>query len=312
MVKPFNSEHWKGRVDVEDGVAGKRWHQLIKEFPKGHQAYLDKSVVFLGFASDEGVRRNKGRTGAAKAPKVIRKYLSQLPRMKSDVSALYDYGNVVCVGTDLEKAREEQISIVSELLHKKTYPIVLGGGHEVAYGNFHAMKENYKDIGIINIDAHLDMRLPNPQINSGTGFYEMAQSIEEENFNYLCLGAQKVGNTQALFDRAVSLGGKYILADEIHENHKDWHNILDDFLNKHKHIYLSLDMDVFDVVYAPGASATTTNGLNPHQVKLILHKIMKSKKVKLVDVAELNPEYDIDDRTAKLAAHMVSEIVHNI
>lgn len=312
MVKPFNSEHWKGRVDVEDGVAGKRWHQLIKEFPKGHQAYLDKSVVFLGFASDEGVRRNKGRTGAAKAPKVIRKYLSQLPRMKSDVSALYDYGNVVCVGTDLEKAREEQISIVSELLHKKTYPIVLGGGHEVAYGNFHAMKENYKDIGIINIDAHLDMRLPNPQINSGTGFYEMAQSIGEENFNYLCLGAQKVGNTQALFDRAVSLGGKYILADEIHENHKDWHNILDDFLNKHKHIYLSLDMDVFDVVYAPGASATTTNGLNPHQVKLILHKIMKSKKVKLVDVAELNPEYDIDDRTAKLAAHMVSEIVHNI
>lgn len=311
MIKPFNSKHWKGRVDTEDGVTGKRWHQLIKEFSKEKKVYLDKSVVFLGFSSEEGVRRNKGRVGAAKAPNAIRKYLSSLPYINSKMPALYDYGNVICEDTNLEKAREEQIAIISKLLAKKTYPIVLGGGHEVAYGSFCAMKENYNDIGIINIDAHLDIRLPNPKTNSGTGFYEMAKSVGK-NFNYLCLGAQKIGNTQALFNRTESLGGKYILADEIHENNKDWHKVLEDFLNKHKHIYLSLDIDVFDVAYAPGVSATTTNGLTPHQVKIMLRKIINSKKVKLIDIAELNPKYDIDDRTAKLTAHMIFEMVNNL
>ena len=312
MIKPFNAATWQGRTDVEDGVLGQRWHQLIQEFPKEHQAYLEKSVVFLGFASDEGVRRNKGRTGAAQAPDTIRKFLSVLPKMKSDVTALYDYGNVICVGKELETARETQISVVKRLLAKKTYPLVLGGGHEVAFGNFAALNDRYKNIGIINIDAHFDMRLPNPDTNSGTGFYEMSQFAAQHNrkFSYLALGIQQIANTQAIFERAKTAGATWILADEIHYNQTNWLKKIDAFVSAHDVIYLSLDMDVFDAAFAPGVSAPATNGLTPHQVKMIIHTVFRTHKVRLMDVAEFNPEYDTDNRTARLAAHMISEMVH--
>lgn len=314
MIKPFNKEFWQGRVDLEDGISGKRWHQLIKEFPKTHQAYLDKSVVFLGFSSDEGVRRNKGRVGAAKAPNLIRKSLSPLPHMESEVSALYDYGNIICVGRNLEEARSEQIQVLKNLIRKKAYPLVLGGGHEVAYGNFLALADSYKKVGIINIDAHFDLRLPNPDSSSGTGFYEMSVWSEQnqKEFHYMCLGVQQIANTKAIFDRADQLKAQYVLADEIHEGNRAWSILLDSFIRKVDAVYLSLDMDCFDVSYAPGVSAPSTNGLTPYQVKMILKHILKSKKVKLMDVAEYNPEYDIDNRTAKLAAYMISEMVHNL
>lgn len=314
MIKPFDKTNWQGRVDVEDGMRGKRWHQLVSEFPKEHQAYLEKSVVFLGFASDEGVRRNKGRVGAAKAPSHLRKALSTLPHQDSEVGALFDYGDVVCVGQNLEEAREEQVHILKKLIGKKTYPLVLGGGHEVAYGNFLALADAYKKIGIINIDSHFDLRLPNPDTNSGTGFYEMSQycASNEMKFNYLALGIQKTANTEAIFDRAKELNAAYVLADEIHEDNRAWTIKIDEFLEKVDVVYLSLDMDVFDSAFAPGVSAPSVNGLTAFQVKKILRHIMKSDKVKIMDIAEYNPTYDIDQRTARLAAHMISEIVHNL
>lgn len=314
MIKPFDKENWQGRVDVEDGVLGKRWHQIIQEFPKGHHAYLEKSIVFLGFSSDEGVRRNKGRVGAAKAPDNIRKMLSVLPHKDSEVSALYDYGNVVCVGNNLEEAREEQISILKSLLSKKTYPLVLGGGHEVALGNFLALSDKHKKIGVINIDAHFDLRIPQPDSNSGTGFYEMAKWSEKQgvDFNYLCLGIQQIGNTTAIFERADALNANYVLADEIHEDNRAWTITIDAFLDKVDVVYLSLDMDSFDAAFAPGVSAPTTNGLTAYQVKGILRHIMSSNKVKIMDIAEYNPDFDIDNRTSRLAAHMIWEMVHQL
>lgn len=314
MIKPFNKKYWEGRVDVEDGVLGKRWHQLVQEFPKEHQGYLEKAVVFLGFASDEGVRRNKGRVGAAKAPNEIRKMLSSLPRKESEVTALYDYGNVVCVGNELEEAREEQIKVVKELLAKNTFPFVLGGGHEVALGNFIALNERFDKIGIINVDPHFDLRLPHPDTTSGTGFYEMSQWAKENDkeFNYLALGIQQTANTQALFARADELGADYVLADDIHEGGKEWGKKLEKFIKSNDVIYFSLDMDVFDVAYAPGVSAITTGGLTPYQVKKIIRTVYDSNKVRVMDVAELNPALDIDGRTARLAAQMISAMVHNI
>ncbi|MXV38626.1 formimidoylglutamase [Flavobacteriaceae bacterium Ap0902] len=314
MIKPFNKEYWKGRVDLEDGVKGLRWHQLIQEFPNADESFIEKSVVFLGFSSDEGVRRNKGRVGAANAPQVIREMLSGIPKMDSNVSALYDYGDIEVTNNELETGRTEQIYVVEEILGKNTYPLVLGGGHEVAFGNFIALNSLYKNIGVINIDAHFDFRKPHPHTTSGTGFYEMAKWSEEndQEFNYLALGIQKVGNTEALFDRVSAHNGQYILADDIHAKDIEWEKTLDKFIQSVDVLYFTLDMDVFDAAYAPGVSAITTNGLTPYQVKTIIRKVFKSNKVKLMDVAELNPNYDVDNRTAKLAAHMISEMVHHL
>lgn len=89
----------------------------------------------------------------------------------------------------------------------------------------------------------------------------------DHSFNYLALGIQQLGNTEALFNRANELNIEYILADEIHANFNLFLLKLEEYLNDCQNIYLSIDMDVFDVAYAPGVSATTINGLTPFQGK---------------------------------------------
>ena len=303
----FNEENWTGRKDIEDGISGLRIHQIIEPYVGQF-----KSKVFFGFGSDVGVKRNKGRVGARNAPDEIRKALSNLPIHFSNLD-IFDAGTVFVEG-DLEAARLLQISKVQSILSTESLPLVLGGGHETALGNFLAFIEEYpEDSLIINLDAHFDIRLPNPESTSGTPFYEMFQYCKENNldFNYLVLGIQELGNTKALFERADELSVNYFLADEIHSDFSLFLLKLEAYLSRFQHIYLSVDMDVFDVAYAPGVSSPTINGLTPYQVKEIILKIKSTNKLKLMDCVELNPIYDRDHQTSKLASHLIYNILQD-
>lgn len=309
MIELANPDIWTGRFDDEDGELGNRWHQLVKP---GNLAMLKPAekpnIALLGFCSDEGVRRNKGRTGAAKAPGLIRKSLANLPYNFKTGKEIYDFGNIVVEAQNLEKAREEQTECVSELIRNKYFPIVLGGGHETAYGDFLAADRNFDKIGIINIDAHFDIRIPVEQSTSGTPFFEMAHHCQTsgKEFSYFVIGIQPTGNTAALFERAENLGVEFILSDEVHTDLNFSLRKLEDFIQKHDAIYLSLDLDVIDAAFAPGVSAPCVNGLNLFQVKSIVSQVIESGKIKLFDIVEFNPQYDIDNRTAKAAAHIIS------
>lgn len=308
-ITSFNPEDWTGRIDTEDGELGLRIHQIITKYSNESP---EKSKVILGFCSEEGVERNKGRLGAKKAPFLIRKALSNLPIHFSNLSIL-DYGNIE-VDKDLEAGRENQTSIVAELLNNNHLPIVLGGGHETALGDFLGFIQHFReDTLVINFDAHFDIRFPQENSTSGTPFYEMYQYCQDHNipFHYLAIGIQELGNTKALFQRSEKIGTNYILADEVHANFNRVLDQLKILIEKYQHIYISLDMDVFDVAYAPGVSATTINGLTPFQIKYMLKLLVKSKKVKLFDLVETNPDFDRDQQTAKLAAHMIYEILRD-
>lgn len=310
MIEFADKLIWTGRFDDEDGEFGKRWHQIMQTKTFAEISHVhEKHIALLGFCSDEGVRRNKGRTGAKNAPNHIRKACANLPYSKSKQVPISDFGNLICEGTELEMARKEQIQCVSELIQKNYFPIILGGGHETALGNYLALAENFEEIGIVNIDAHYDLRVPIEGSTSGTPFFEMAHFCRErdQKFNYFCMGIQPTGNTEALFERAKELEVTTVLADEVHNNLSETLGELDRFLNNQSVIYLSLDLDVLDAAYAPGVSAPCVNGLNPFQVKTILQRIIQSGKLRLFDVVELNPDFDQDNRTAKLAAHFMQE-----
>lgn len=310
MIEFADQNIWTGRFDDEDGELGLRWHQIIQigTFDKLNPAE-EKHIALLGFKSDEGVRRNKGRIGAKNAPDFIRKACANLPYSREKQIPISDFGNVVCEETDLENARKQQIQTISELVRNKYFPIILGGGHETALGNYLALGENFDKIGIINIDAHYDLRIPVEGSTSGTPFFEMAHFCQENNreFSYFCMGIQPTGNTQALFQRANELNVETVLADAVHADLFETIHRLEKFIEKHSVIYLTLDLDVLDGAFAPGVSAPSANGLTPFQVKLIIQKIIQSGKIKLFDVVELNPEFDQDNRTAKLAAQFLQE-----
>ena len=62
--------------------------------------------AIIGFECEEGVRRNKGRLGAAKAPNALRSGLANLPWRFPETARLFDVGNIACAGEELETAQQ--------------------------------------------------------------------------------------------------------------------------------------------------------------------------------------------------------------
>ena len=116
-------------------------------------------------------------------------------------------------------------------------------------------------------------------------------------------------NTLKLFDTAHQFGMKYILADEIfYENLPEIYQKIDELIFSVDQLYLTICMDVFNAAIAPGVSATAYNGIFADATFLHFYRhILKSEKLIALDVAEVNPEFDIAERTARLAASLVNE-----
>lgn len=303
----MNNTIWQGRLDGEELLYHRIFQRVREE--NNYDLISTKDFVLHGFAVDEGVKRNKGREGAKDAPDAIRKNMVNFPVIHPDFT-LIDFGNVICHGNNLEDAQNTLAKNVSKVLLKNGRSVVLGGGHEVTYAHYLGMKTAFPEqkIGIINIDAHFDNRQPESGVgaSSGTGFWQIAQDAPIYSLH---IGIQRNSNTLKLFDTAHQYGMKYILADEIFfENLPSIYQRINDLTESVDYLYLTLCMDVFNASIAPGVSASAYNGIFADAAFMHLYRhILKSEKLLALDVAEVNPVYDIQDRTARLAATLVNE-----
>jgi formiminoglutamase len=324
MYQLVEKKFWEGRTDVTDGLLGLRWHQALNTLDLTqaiHKSGSTQNVSFLGFCSDEGVRRNKGRVGAQQGPDAIRKAMASLPvHFDQEKIALFDAGNVICPNQQLERAQQQLGQKVAQLLGMGFLPVVMGGGHEVAYGHYlglhhYLLQEQKESLGIINLDAHFDLRSYEIETSSGTPFRQIADLRKHHSlpFHYLCMGIQPSGNTRALFDAAYRTDTQHLLAEEMREVHLDTILMrLRSWMADKEFIYLSVDLDVMAAAHAPGVSAPTPFGIDPWVVKMIVQEIGRSGKLLSVDIAELLPAQDQDNRTAKLAAHLVYFLLESL
>lgn len=306
---PPTAKSWVGRVDG-DTDAHLRWHQVVELQTLTQNLDVNGSLVLLGFACDEGVRRNKGRVGAAAAPLVLRSILAGLPVHFDSKLRLVDLGDIQCIDQQLAPAQDALAEAVYLIRQGGGFPLLLGGGHEITYAHFKGLQKAAKgSIGIINIDAHLDLREPiNGRATSGTGFYQIAEAckLAHQEFHYLALGIQQISNTKALFQRAEELGVQMVSADELQSQKSQTLKKILAFTRAVDQVYLTVDMDAFAAPYAPGVSAVAFNGIVPNPDFMeILQCIMDCPNLIAIDIAELNPQYDQDQRTAKLAASIL-------
>lgn len=299
---------WQGRFDGSELLHHRIFQRI--QYKDGATTSYKGTFVMHGFAVDEGVRRNKGRTGAAEAPNIIRRNMSNFPVIDPDFF-LYDFGNISCENELLETAQEKLSEKVSEVLKQEAVSVVLGGGHEVTWAHYSGIRKAFRDkrIGIINIDAHFDNRQPENGVgaSSGTGFWQIAQ---EGRIHSLHIGIQRNSNTLKLFDTAHQYGMKYILADELFfENLPSIYERIDELINEVDVLYLTICMDVFNVALAPGVSAQAYNGIFADATFMHFFKhILQSDKLVAMDVAEVNPSLDLGERTARLAAALINEL----
>lgn len=308
--QPANPSLWQGRTDT---MNAERFFQKIAFINNENDLITpDKKTILVGFASDAGISRNKGRAGAKLGPDQIKTQLAKLPCPNNQ--SYIDLGNIMCEDDALESAQNQFAQIIQFCQHNGHKTIALGGGHEIAWAHYQGLSAKYPKIGIINFDAHFDLRPHHAGQpgTSGTPFSQIAASCEENKlpFNYCCIGIQKFGNTSSLFKRAEELNVAYLSAEEIFQQSQAWQiAFLDDFMLNQDHIYLTLCLDVLAECFAPGVSAPQPMGLTPWQILPLLKYIMQSGKVVSLDVAELSPPLDQEQKTARLAALIIAELL---
>ncbi len=304
MHKKFKSDNWHGRIDHPTDSAYYRYHQVIQCEPHENPG----RIGLIGFACDEGVRRNLGQTGAKEAPNALRKQLSSLPWRHSQYqNMLTDWGDIICEGQNLEQAQQQLGDKVSDMLQHGQV-IILGGGHETLYGQYLGVRKAAgpdASIGMLNVDAHFDLRAYDDQPSSGTMFKQILD--EDRNAHYFVCGIQKFGNTTALFHTADQYGVDYFLEEQL--DTAEFHSALDEFIGKHDVLILTLCMDVLSAAEAPGVSAPSPFGLSALQVRKLLRKIASTNKMTSFSICEVNPRLDVNNQTAKLGAYFINEVI---
>jgi len=317
MALTIDRSIWTGRDDsAEDGDV-RRLFQIVKI---GEHGLPQRAAALIGFASDAGVERNKGRIGAAQGPVAIKKKMAGLPA--HHFNEIWDCGDVICQDGDLESAQLALGAKVAAVMAQGVQPVVLGGGHEIAWGTYLGLKtwvmqqqpqQPLRRLLVLNLDAHFDLRTSRPA-NSGTPFDQIAQdcATDQRPLQYACWGVSKLANTPALYARAASLQTD-IIEDTKLQSMGEGALIarLDRLLAEADDVYLTIDLDVLPASVAPGVSAPAAYGVPLSVIETIALHVKSSGKMRVADIAELNPRLDRDDQTARVAARLAWLLMDN-
>ena len=292
---------WNGKIDSFEEDDLKLW-QVVKDISEVQEK---GGVCFVGYDTEDGILRDEGVVGAAEGADAIRKGLSELPSIKN--LRIYDYGNLE--KKTLEEAQEEYSEKIADIYSKGLFPIGLGGGHDIVYGAYKGIRKAFPDkkIGIISFDAHLDIKSYDERMTSETSFKKILD--EDKNVEYAITGFQRLENSRSLIKNADEKG-VLVLEEEYPEEFTI--SSLKSFVKKMDIVYVTICMDVFDGSAAPGVSFPTVLGMDSKKGKRILRALMETKKVVCLDFAEINPRYDVANRTSRLAGYMIYETMEKL
>ena len=278
---------------------------------RGSSLADDTRVALLGFPSDEGVRRNGGRPGAAGGPGALREALFAMAPDARDpdpfvalLERTVDLGDVEVSG-DLESDQERLADAVGGLLSRGVVPVVLGGGHETAYGHFLGHVQAGRSVHALNWDAHADVRpLREGRGHSGSPFRQMLDHPSGRCAGYTVAGLHPwrvaAAHVEAVRARGAVVWARDLTSDRVEALVAELEGAT----------LASFDLDAVDA--APGVSAPGVGGL-PLSVWLAAAEACgRSGHVASVDVVELNPALDSDGRTATVAALTVWHVLRGL
>jgi formiminoglutamase len=268
--------------------------------------------VLIGFPQDEGVRRNGGRPGAAEAPNEIRRWLARLSRWDAEsavkLMSPLDLGNLGR-GMPLEVAQSALGQAVAAILGRGAIPLVLGGGHETAYGHYLGYVMCGRQVGVINIDAHLDVRpVPAQGGTSGTPFRQMIEHASQPlpGNHYVCLGVQPhaTGRALAEYAREQGVDVRYYrqVKDCLTQSVMDAAGRLGQSAGS---VYLSIDADAARTADIPGVSAPNAAGLAGDAIIESVRLVAALPALSSLDVVEINPGLDRDGQSARWGAALI-------
>jgi formiminoglutamase len=288
------------RSDVNDPRMG----EIVSHV---QDAYSSSDIVILGCPQDEGVRRNSGRSGAADAPNAIRQQFYRLTTLNIR-RRVFDLGDTM-IGGSLEETHETHFAIVSQLLRDGKRVIVLGGGNDVSFPDGRAMAEVFGPewwIGV-NVDSHLDVRISEER-NSGTQYRQLLEGGHLLPQYFYEVAYQMHFASPVYYDYIRDLGVHRISLELLRSREEAdlelRENIRQSFIGHSSSLstFFGFDMDALRSADAPGTSAPSPLGLRAGEFITLVKYAASLANTKIVEFTEVNPKYDVDNRTSMLVA----------
>ncbi len=290
--------------------------------------------LIIGIPEDIGVRANYGRGGANTAFKpALESFLNQQANDFLNGNTIAVLGEIKTTDlqnqseklnpknkTDLEELRrltavlDERVCAVVQLIiaNNKT-PIIIGGGHNNAYGNIKGSSLALgAKINVVNCDPHLDFRDTNEGRHSGNGFsYAFNESyldkysvfaMHEQYNNQYALNQFKHYAEQLYFSTYESI----FVRESI-----DFKTALANNIGFVKNNFCGVELDLDAITNVP-TSAKTSSGLSPIQARQFVYKCAKNLNAIYLHIAEGAPilsHIKADNKTGKLIAYLMSDFI---
>lgn len=210
--------------------------------------------------------------------------------------------------------------IVHEM-HPDDVGVFIGGDHSLSIGTVSAIRQRGR-VGVLWVDAHGDFNTP--QTSPSGNVHGMAlAALMGEGAHALTA----IGGGEALSPAQVAMIGVRNLDPEERPRLKNsgisvyTMRELDEFgmaaiadkvlaqFSACDSIHVSLDLDACDPQLAPGVGTPVPGGLTYREAHLLMEILADSGKVRSVDVVEINPILDTQNRTAHIAVELLSGLL---
>ncbi|WP_456419930.1 agmatinase [Methanocaldococcus infernus] len=263
--------------------------------------YESSNIAIVSIPYDETSSFKPGsREGGLSIRRVswgLESYSPELERDLNDIN-FCDLGDL-----DLYGSQEEKFKMIKEavksILSDGRKVISLGGEHSITYPIVEAYKEFYKDLVVIQFDAHCDLRdeyLGNPLSHAC-----VMRRIYEINKEIMQFGIRSGDKEEWNFAKKHNIYLKRRLLSEEDIKH---------IKELNKPIYLTIDIDVLDPAYAPGTGTPEPCGFSSRELFNSLYMLKEvSDKIVGFDVVEVSPPNDVNDITSITAAKIVRELL---
>ena len=200
-------------------------------------------------------------------------------------------------------------------------PILLRGDHSASIGTVGGVTHT-NEVGVIWIDAHGDFNTPDTSISGNVHGMALAVLLGHGSRELVDIGRPgpklKPENVALIGIRDIDRREKELIRESgcTAYTMRDVDEIgIRDILTKTllsfshlDHIHVSLDLDVMDPLDAPGVGTPSQGGLTYREGQLIMEILADTGKLHSVDIMEINPILDIQNRTAQMAVNLVSSL----
>jgi agmatinase len=259
------------------------------------------------------------RPGARFGPEAIRAGSTLLrpyhPAVQVDVFgslSVVDYGDVITTPGNAERTAGQIADGLAPVLAAGAVPLVLGGDHSIVLGELRAHSSAAGEpVGVVLLDAHADTwdEYYGEKYFHGTPFRRAVEEGVIAPERSLFAGMRGPLYAESDLEDAREMGFELILGDELRSiGPGDYSRRVRERVGEGP-AFLSFDIDVIDLAFAPGTGTPEVAGLLPHEA-LVLLRSLAGVEFRGYDVVEVAPVYDGPGQvTAMLAANVAYELL---